>query len=111
MQTQIQRMGGRLSASAAIGGFCEYSPVVHEPVAKFADMTAKETAKAEHGWQLKEATSYQRHRIRQYASGWPQGHGATSTKTKSRACLPAYVDPNTEYARTLRHLQAPDARW
>jgi hypothetical protein len=31
--------------------------VVHELVAKFADMTAKETAK-EHGWQLKDATSH-----------------------------------------------------
>ena len=46
MQTQIQRMGGM--SSAVIGGFCEHSPVVHELVAKFADMTAKETAK-EHG--------------------------------------------------------------
>ena len=62
MQTQIQRMGGM--SSAVIGGFCEHSPVVHELVAKSADMTAKETAK-EHGWQLKEATAYQRHRIRQ----------------------------------------------
>jgi hypothetical protein len=41
-------------------GFCEaHSPVVHEIVAKLADMTAKETAK-EHGLQLKEATSHQR---------------------------------------------------
>jgi hypothetical protein len=40
--------------SAVIGGFCEHSPVVHELLAKFADMTAKETAKG-HGWQLKEA--------------------------------------------------------
>jgi hypothetical protein len=24
-------------SSAVIGGFCEHSPVVHEPVAKFAD--------------------------------------------------------------------------
>jgi hypothetical protein len=46
MQTQIQRMSGM--SSAVIGGFCEHSPVVHELVAKFADMTAKETAK-EHG--------------------------------------------------------------
>jgi hypothetical protein len=87
MQTQVQRMGGM--SSAVIGGFCEHSPAVHELVAKFADMTAKDTAK-EHGWQLKEATAYQRHRIRQR--------------------LP-YVDPSTEYARTLRHLQASDARW
>jgi hypothetical protein len=56
MQTQIQRMGGM--SSAVIGGFCEHSPIVHELVAKFADMTANETAK-EHGWQLKEATAYQ----------------------------------------------------
>jgi hypothetical protein len=46
IQTQIQRMGGM--SSAVIGGFCEHSPVVHELVAKFADITAKETAK-EHG--------------------------------------------------------------
>jgi hypothetical protein len=65
MQTQIQCMGGM--SSAVIGGFCERSPVVHELVAKFADTTSKETAKAkEHGgWQLKETTSHQRHRIRQ----------------------------------------------
>jgi hypothetical protein len=48
MQTQIQRLGGM--SSAVIGGFCEHSPVVHELMAKFADMTAKETAK-DHGWQ------------------------------------------------------------
>jgi hypothetical protein len=41
---------GRMS-SAVIGGFYEHSPVVHELVAKFADMTAKETAK-DHGWQI-----------------------------------------------------------
>jgi hypothetical protein len=40
MQTQVQRMGGM--SSAVIGGFCEHSPVVHELVVKFADMTAKE---------------------------------------------------------------------
>jgi hypothetical protein len=47
MQTQIQRMGGM--SSAVIGGFCKHSPVVHELVAKFADMTAKDTAKEQHG--------------------------------------------------------------
>jgi hypothetical protein len=36
--------------------------------------------------------------------------GATSTKTKSRAC-PTWTDPSTEYARTLRHLQASDTWW
>jgi hypothetical protein len=68
-------------------------------------MTAKETAK-ENGRQLKEATAHQRHRIRQrLATGaWRDFH---ENKT---ARLP-YVDPSTEYARTLRHLQAPDARW
>jgi hypothetical protein len=105
MQTQIQRMGGM--SSAVIGGFCEHSPVVHELVAKFADMTAKDTAK-EHGWQLKEATAYQRHRIRQrLATGaWRDFH------ENKIARLP-YVGPSTEYARTLRHLQAStsDARW
>ena len=59
MQTQLQRMGGM--SSTVIGGFCEHSLVVHEVVAKFADLTAKETAK-ELGWELKEATSHQRHR-------------------------------------------------
>ena len=68
-------------------------------------MTAKDTAK-EHGWQLKEATAYQRHRIRQrLATGaWRDFH------ENKIARLP-YVDPSTEYARTLRHLQASDARW
>jgi hypothetical protein len=93
MQTQIQRMGGM--SSAVIGGFCEHSPVVHELVAKFADMTAKDTAK-EHGRQLKEATAYQRHRIRQrLATGaWRDFH------ENKIARLP-YVDPtSTKYART-----------
>jgi hypothetical protein len=80
MQTQIQRMGGM--SSAITGGFCEHSPVVHELMAKFADMTAKDTAK-EHGRQLKEAKAHQRHRIRQgLATGtWRDFH----TK-KSRTC-------------------------
>jgi hypothetical protein len=103
MQTQIQRMGGM--SSAVVGGFCEHSPVVHELVAKFADMTAKDTAK-EHGWQLKAASSYQRHRIRQrLATGaWRDIH------EKKIARLP-YVDPSIEHARTLLHLRASDARW
>ena len=56
--------------------------------------------------QLKEATAYQRHRIRQrLATGaWRDFH------ENKIARLP-YVDPSTEYARTLRHLQASDARW
>jgi hypothetical protein len=90
MQTQIQRMGGM--SSAVVVGFCEHSPVIHELVAKFADMTAKETAK-EPGWQLKEATSYQRHRIRQRlaAGAWRDFH---ENKTARLPC----VDPSTEYA-------------
>jgi hypothetical protein len=52
-------------SSEVAGGFCEHSPVVRELVAKFADMAAKETAKEQHGWQLKEAIAHQRHRIRQ----------------------------------------------
>jgi hypothetical protein len=54
----------------------------------------------------KEATVYQRHRIRQrLATGaWRDFH------ENKIACLP-YLDPSTEYARTLRHLQASDARW
>jgi hypothetical protein len=68
-------------------------------------MTAKETAK-EHGWQLEEATAYQRHRIRQrLATGvWHDFH------ENKIARLP-YMDPSIEYARTLRHLQVSDARW
>jgi hypothetical protein len=79
MQTQIQRMGGM--SSAVIGGFCEHSPVVHELVAKFTDMTAKDTVK-EHGWQLKEVTAYQRHRIRQrLATGaWRDFHENKSNR-------------------------------
>jgi hypothetical protein len=88
MQTHIQGMSGM--SSAVIGGFCEHSPVMHELVAEFADMTAKDTAK-EHGWQLNEATAYQRHRIRQRL--------ATGTWRDFReneiARLP-YVDPSTE---------------
>jgi hypothetical protein len=76
-------------------------------MAKFADMTAKETAK-EHGWQLKEATAHQRqrHRIRQrLATGaWRDFH-------ENKIARLSYVDPSTEYARTFRHLQASDARW
>jgi hypothetical protein len=95
MQTQIQRMGGM--SSAVIGGFCEHSPVVHELVAKFADMTAKETAK-EHRWQLKAQRGHSiPTRGTAYASSWPQGPGTTY--------------PSTEYAHTLRHLQVSDARW
>jgi hypothetical protein len=89
-----------------IGGFCEHSPVVRELVAEFADMAAKDTAK-EHGWQLKEATSYQReapHTQRLATGAWRGSH------ENKIARLP-YVDPSTEYARTLRHLQALNARW
>jgi hypothetical protein len=39
-------MGGM--SSAVTGGLCEHIPATHELVAKFADMTAKDTAK-EHG--------------------------------------------------------------
>jgi hypothetical protein len=119
IQTQIQRMGGM--SSPVIGGFCEHaSPVVHGLVAKFADMTAKETAK-EHGWQLKEATAYQRGAPHTTAAG--HRDMARLPRKQNRApALRAYVgptrwalirpsDPSTEYARTLRHLQASDARW
>jgi hypothetical protein len=105
MQTQIQRMGGM--SSAVIGGFYEHSPVVHELVAKFVDMTAKETAK-ERGWQLKEATAYQREAPHTPAA--PGHRGMARLHENKTARLP-YVGPSTEYARTLRHLQAPDARW
>jgi hypothetical protein len=77
-----QRMGGM--SSVVIGWFCEHSPVVHELVAKFADMTRQGNGEgarvaAQRGYITPEAPTA-------YASGWPQGHGATSTKTKSRAC-------------------------
>jgi hypothetical protein len=64
----------------------------------------QETTKG-HGWQPKEAASRQRHRIRQrLATGaWRDFH------ENKIARLP-YVDHSTEYARTLRHLQASDAR-
>jgi hypothetical protein len=68
-------------------------------------MTTKETAK-EHGCQLKETKgAYQRHRIRQQlATGaWRDFH------ENQIARLP-YMDPSTEYARTLRHLAAGAGR-
>jgi hypothetical protein len=100
-------MGG--ISSAVIGGLCGHSPVVHELVAKFADMTAKDTAK-EHGWQLKEATAYQRgrgmarlprkqnrapalrgpqHRLRTHASPPPDlGREVESRETQSTVVHP-----------------------
>jgi hypothetical protein len=63
-------------------------------MAKFADMAAKDTAK-EHGWQLKEATAYQSHRIRQRlpTGAWRDFH------ENKIARLP-YVDPSTSRPRT-----------
>jgi hypothetical protein len=88
MQTQIHRMGGM--SSAVIGGFCEHSPIVHELVDKFADMTDKEAAK-ELGWQLKEATAHQRHRIhQQLTTDWPQTgtwHDFHENKTARLPCV------------------------
>jgi hypothetical protein len=97
MQTQIRRMGGM--SSAVIGGFCEYSlrssPIVHELVAKFVDMTAKEMAK-EHGRQLKEATAHQRHRVRQRLAigAWRDFH-----ENKPRACPPTWTPAPSVCAR------------
>jgi hypothetical protein len=89
MQTQIQRMGGMRSAVRA-GSASTDSPVVHELelVAKFANMTAKETAK-EHGWQLKEATAHQRHRIRQRLATvtWRDFHENKIARLPSPACV------------------------
>jgi hypothetical protein len=98
-------MGG--ISSAVIGGLCGHSPVVHELVAKFADMTAKDTAK-EHGWQL----TQRGHRIPEAPHTTAAGHSGAwrDFHEKKIARLP-YVDPSTEYARTLRYLQASDARW
>jgi hypothetical protein len=61
-------------------------------------MAAKETAK-DRGRQLKEATAHQRRRLRQRldTGAWRDFH------ENKIARLP-YVDPSTEYARTLRHL-------
>jgi hypothetical protein len=50
-------------------------------------------------WQLKEATAYQRHRIRQQLAT-----GAWRDFDESKIERLSYVDPSTEYARTLRHL-------
>jgi hypothetical protein len=104
MQIQVQRMGG--ISSAVIGGFCEHSPVVHELVAKFADMAAKETAK-----EGARVAAQRGHSI-------PEAPHTTAAGRRGMARLPRkkivrlpYVDPSTEYARTLRHLQASDARW
>jgi hypothetical protein len=96
-------------SSVVIGGFCEHSPVIHELVAKFADMAAKETAK-EHVQQLKARGHSTPHtRGTAYASGWPLTGAWRDFHENKIARLP-YVDPSTEYARTLRHLQAPDTR-
>jgi hypothetical protein len=84
-------------SSAVIDGFCEHSPVVYELVAKFADMTAKEMAK-EHRWQLKERGHSTPEAPHTPASSWPQGHGATSTKTKSCAC-PTWTPAPSTHAR------------
>jgi hypothetical protein len=69
------------------------------------DMADKGTAK-DHGRQLKGATAHQRRRLRQRldTGAWRDFH------ENKIARLPC-VDPGTEYARTLRYLQASDARW
>jgi hypothetical protein len=92
-------MGGM--SSAVISASTAPPFTSYELVAKFADMTAKETAKRP------------RHtRGTAYASGWPQGQPWRDFHENKTARLrPPYVDPITEYARTLRHLQAPGARW
>jgi hypothetical protein len=96
----------RPSVWAVIGGSFEHSPVVHELVAKFADIWPPRKRRRSTGGSSKRQ---QHTKSTAYASGWPQGHGATSTETKSRAC-PTRAPARTEYARTLRHLQAPDAQ-
>jgi hypothetical protein len=59
-----------------------------------------------YGEQLKEATAYQRHCVQQRVAkgAWRGFHEDQTTRL-------SYVDPSTEYARTLRHLLASDARW
>jgi hypothetical protein len=97
MQAQIQRMGGM--SSAVIGGFCEHSPVIHELVAKFADMTAKETAKE--GARVAAQRGHITPDAPHNASGWPQGHGATSTKNNH---VPVLLGP---HHRVRTHASPP----
>jgi len=102
MQGQVQRLGG--VTAAVIGGFCEHSPAVHEYIAMCAARAAPDTA-AQHGWTEKEATAYERYRIRQrLATGaWREFH---ENKT---ARLP-FVNPSAEYARTLTTLRHSEDR-
>jgi hypothetical protein len=109
MQTQIQRMGGM--SSAVIGGFCKHSPVVHELVAKFADMTHDRQGNGE-GARARVArcskrpqhTSQRRHRIRQRLAT-----GACRDFHENKIARLPYVDPSTEYARAARFATAPPA--
>jgi hypothetical protein len=76
-------------------------------------MTAKETAK-EHGWELEvqrgqmpqhtRVTREARHHIRQRLAT-----GAWSDYHENKIARLPYMDPCTEYARTLRQLQASGA--
>jgi hypothetical protein len=105
------RMAGGMS-SAVIGGFCEHSPVVHELVAKFADMTAKETAKDLEGARVAAQRGHDIPEARPHtpAAGHRQGHGATSTKTKSRAC-PTWTPAPSRHARFATCRRRTCARW
>jgi hypothetical protein len=93
-QPQIQRMGGM--SSAVIGGFCEHSPVVLRRTRASGQVRRHDRqgngegarVAAQRGHSIPEAPTA-------YDSGWPQGHGATSTKTKSRACPTWTPAPNT----------------
>jgi hypothetical protein len=112
MQTQIQGAWAGGMSSAVIGGFCEHSPVVHELVAKFADMTAKETAKDLEGARVAAQRGHDIPEARPHtpAAGHRQGHGATSTKTKSRAC-PTWTPAPSRHARFATCRRRTCARW
>jgi hypothetical protein len=73
-------------------------------VAKFADMTAKETAK-EHGWQLKEATAHQSHRIRQQlATGALRDFHESKTARLSLRPFSRDVNPRDDGRRALEFM-------
>jgi hypothetical protein len=111
MQTQIPRMGGM--SSAVIGGFCEHSPVVprsvvHELVAKFADAHGRQR----HYGERPRVAAQRGHSIPEAPHATAASHrGMVRLPGKQNSAPGPYVDPSTEYARTLRHLQASDARW
>jgi hypothetical protein len=94
MQSQIQRMGGMCMSSAVIGRFCEHSPVVHELVAKFADMPAKETGK-EHGARV---TAPRGHSIPEAPQTTAAGHVGMARLQRKQNRAPAVHGPQQNRA-------------